>query len=128
MRRPSPRSSAPPPAPPHRSRRAPAARRTRNRARHCPGRRPGSARRSREQPLGAPAVAPRLAGRPQIADAVVEAEGAVLPELEARRHDAETRPVRRPRHLAEAELDAELRHRLLERDAAFARARLLLGP
>src|SRR5689334_25348021 len=61
-------------------------------------------------------------------DAVVQAERAVVPELDAQRRDAPAAPARRARHLAKEVLRGDLGDRLLEREAALQRLRLLAGP
>src|SRR5207244_6153162 len=76
-----------------------------------------------------PHFAPGLVG-PLAAefDAVVQAERAVVPELEPLWRNAPAAPARRPRHLADDVLGGDQRDRLLERKAAFQRLRLLAGP
>src|SRR4029077_7714864 len=51
-----------------------------------------------------------------------------VPELDCERSNAKTRPVRRPRHLADMEARGLERDRLLQRKPAFERARLLRCP
>src|SRR5262245_10997507 len=59
---------------------------------------------------------------------LVQPEGAILPELEGQRRNAEARPVGWPRHFAEREAGRVFGNRFLESKAAFERARLLRGP
>src|SRR3546814_1887460 len=66
--------------------------------------------------------------RARVDQAVVQTESAVLPELDEPRGQAEARPVRRPRHLADGVLGGEQRHPLLQLEAALQRPRLLAGP
>ena len=61
-------------------------------------------------------------------DPVMQAERPVVPELDLHRHDAVAGPVRRARHGAERVFRAVERDRLLEREPAFQRARLLARP
>ena len=61
-------------------------------------------------------------------DAVVQAEGARLPELDLDRREAEARPVGRPGNLADGEFRRERGDRLLQREARFQRTRLLACP
>src|SRR6188472_1226172 len=66
---------------------------------------------------------PRLAQtRAPELDAIVEAEGPVVPEFDRDRHDPIPGPVRRTRHRAKGVLRGVDRDRLLEREAAFERA------
>src|SRR5258708_39659397 len=68
--------------------------------------------------------------RPRAAefDAVVQAERAVVPELELRRQNAPAAPARRARDFADDVLGRDLCNRLFERKTAFQRLRLLRGP
>ena len=59
---------------------------------------------------------------------VVQAERAVLPELDQQRLQAEARPVRRPRHLADDVPGREFGDALLQREAALERPRLVRRP
>ena len=61
-------------------------------------------------------------------DAVVQAEGAVMPELDGDGHNAKAGPVRRARHGADGIFCGVDGNGLLEREAAFERAGLLAGP
>ena len=61
-------------------------------------------------------------------DAVVQPKRPLLPELDLLRDDAVTRPVRRPRHRADRRISRYSAHRLLEREAAFERSRLVARP
>ena len=58
----------------------------------------------------------------------MQARGAVLPKLDARRRDAEAGPELRPRHLADAEFESEFGDPALEREQAFKRRRLARCP
>src|SRR3954468_13191194 len=72
---------------------------------------------------------PRLAqARPSELDAIVEAEGPVVPELHRDRHDAVAGPVRRGGHGATCVFRRVDRNRLLEGEPAFQRTRLLARP
>src|SRR6266702_966698 len=76
-----------------------------------------------------PRLGPWLAGRVTAKfDAVVEAEWAVVPELDARGRDAPAAPARRPRHLADNVFGRDLGDRLLEGEAALQLLRLLARP
>src|SRR5436189_1906648 len=76
-----------------------------------------------------PHLAPGLAGGVATEfDAVVQAERAVVPELEAQRIDPPATPASRPRHLADHVFGRYLCNRLLEGKAALQRLRLLAGP
>src|SRR3546814_16118990 len=66
--------------------------------------------------------------RARVDQAVVQTESAVLPELDEPRRQAEARPVRRPRPLADGVLGGEQRHPLLQLEAALQRPRLLAVP
>src|SRR3546814_15884206 len=79
--------------------------------------------RSRVESLRRPALR-----RARVDQAVVQTESAVLPELDEPRGQAEARPVRRPRHLADGVLGGEQRHPPLQLEAALQRPRLLAGP
>src|SRR6188474_309052 len=81
-------------------------------------------RASRIQPHFAPGLVGPLAAE---FDAVVQAERAVVPELEALRRDAPAAPARRPRHLADDVFGGDQRDRLLEGKPALQRLRLLAG-
>src|SRR3954454_10203603 len=61
-------------------------------------------------------------------DAIVEAEGPVVPELHRDRHDAIAGPVRRARHGADCVFGRVDRYRLLEGEPAFQWTRLLTRP
>src|SRR5205814_3571397 len=81
-------------------------------------------------PDGSSWIKPRLAPRlTQSAaaefDAVVQAVGPVLPELDDQGTEPKARPVRRTRHRADGEFRHVQRHRFFERHAAFQRSRLL---
>src|SRR6185437_14531689 len=54
-------------------------------------------------------------------DAVVQAEGTVVPELEVTGGNAPAAPARRARHLADHVLRRDFRNGLLEGEAAFQR-------
>src|SRR5262249_45083907 len=72
---------------------------------------------------------PGLARRgPAVFQPVVQAERAVLPELDQQRLHAEARPVGRPRHLADHILGGHRRDALFQRKAAFQRSRLVGRP
>src|SRR5262245_53460982 len=72
---------------------------------------------------------PRLAeSRTPELDAVVQAEGPVVPELDRDRHDAVARPVRRARHRANRVFRGVNGDRLFKGKPAFQRARLLARP
>src|SRR5690242_12635123 len=58
----------------------------------------------------------------------MQAERALLPELDRERHEPVARPVRRARHFADREFHRIDRHGLLEGKAAFERRRLLARP
>src|SRR5258708_11718695 len=78
-------------------------------------------------------ITPRLGRwliRPRAAefDAVVQAERAVVPELELGRRTAPAAPARRARYFADDVLGRDLCNRLFERKTAFQRLRLLRGP
>src|SRR4029450_3879160 len=77
------------------------------------------------EPHSAPGLVGPLAAE---FDAVVQAERAVVPELEALRRDAPAAPARRPRPFADDVFGGDQRDRLLERKPAFQRLRLLAGP
>src|SRR5262245_8134548 len=69
-------------------------------------------------------IEPRLAPRRADAvaaelDALVQAERAVFPELDAHWNNSKARPVRRTWHLADGELGCVARDRLLEGKSAF---------
>src|SRR5690606_5883439 len=73
------------------------------------------------------------AGRPAIAIApidqpLMQTERTVLPELDAVRHQQETRPVVRSRHGTDSELRGEFGDALLERETPFKLARLFRRP
>src|SRR3984957_8909108 len=61
-------------------------------------------------------------------DTIVQAERAVVPELELQRRDAPAAPARRARHLANNMFGGELGDRLFKGKTAFQRLRLLAGP
>ncbi len=72
---------------------------------------------------------PRRVGRgPAILQPVVQAERAVLPELDQHGFQAEARPVRRPRHLADDVPGGVLGDALLQGEPALQRPRLVGGP
>src|SRR5436309_14253345 len=72
---------------------------------------------------------PRLAqARSSELDAIVEAEGPVVPELHRDRHDAIAGPVRRARHGADCVFRRVDRNGFLEGEPAFQGTRLLTGP
>src|SRR6266542_2272540 len=72
---------------------------------------------------------PRRVGRgPSIFQPVVQAERAVLPELDQQGFQAEARPVRRPRYLADDMPGGVLGDALLQGEPAFQRPRLVRGP
>src|SRR3954454_6063530 len=76
-----------------------------------------------------PRLGPFLAGRVTAKfDAVVQAEWAVVPELDTRRRDPPAAPARRTRHLADDVLGGDLGDRLLEGEAALELLRLLARP
>src|SRR5712692_989936 len=82
------------------------------------------------QALKASGIEPRLGPwliRPGTAefDTVVEAEGAVVPELELRRRNAPAAPPLRARYLADHVFGRDQSDRLLEGEAALQRLRLL---
>src|ERR1700754_2593600 len=58
----------------------------------------------------------------------MQAEGAVVPELETHRRNAPAAPARRTRHIADYISCRDLGDRLLEREAAFQGLRLLRRP
>src|SRR6185312_5482429 len=64
----------------------------------------------------------------QIDEAIVQAERAVLPELEAVGHDAVSRPVRRARHPPHRVARGDDGDAALERGAARDRPRLVRRP
>src|SRR5262249_56272905 len=76
-----------------------------------------------------PRLGPRRIGRrtPEY-DAVVQAERAVVPELELERRDAPAAPARRPRYLADEMFRRDHSDRLFEREAALQRLALLCSP
>lgn len=74
-----------------------------------------------------PRPIPAFAGANE-ADPVVQAKGPVLPELDRHRSDAEASPIGRARDLSDRVLGGVERDRLLERETALERARLLAGP
>src|SRR5262249_48675953 len=74
------------------------------------------------EPVLAPRLGRRVAGK---LDAVVQAERAVVPELEADRLNAPAAPAGRTRHIADDVFGRDLGNRLLEGEAAFQRLRLL---
>src|SRR5215467_6405121 len=76
-----------------------------------------------------PHFGPRAAGHVAAEfDAVVQAEGAVMPELDPRRRDPPSAPTGRARHFADHVLGRDQSDRLFEGKAAFERLRLLRGP
>src|SRR2546423_6492875 len=86
---------------------------------------PAGAACSRVQAL----LGPRLARpRPPEGDALVQAEGTVVPELHLDGRDAEARPIRRSRDVAERILGGHGGDGLLEREAALPGAGPLRGP
>src|ERR1700761_199264 len=90
---------------------------------------PSPARRGRRPPASwiEAARRPALAGALEH-QALVQAERPVAPELDGARPDPIARPVRRPRHLAQAEARADLGDALLEREAVGEGPRLLRRP
>src|SRR4029450_783187 len=71
---------------------------------------------------------PRRVGRgPAILQPVVQAERTVLPELDAHGFQAEARPMRRPRHLADDVPRRILGDALFQGEPAFQRPRLVRG-
>src|SRR5437764_2770624 len=104
----------PPPRPRRRSPASSGGRRTRQ----C--RKP---QRSRIKPLLSPAL-PRTA----IDDTVVQPERPLMPELDRERHDAEARPVRRPRHWPVPISRIDLRNAPLQLRPALQKTRLIGRP
>ena len=80
---------------------------------------------SRIKPLLLPKVLGCRAGEN---DFIVKPERTVRPEFDRDGHDAIADPIERPWHRAEREFGGILRGRLLQREAAFERTRLLAGP
>src|SRR5262245_42577072 len=83
--------------------------------------------------LGSLWIDPRLASprampiAPEL-DAVVQPERAILPELHDNRIEAVAGPIGRARHRPDGEFRGRQRDRLLERQAALERCRLLARP
>src|SRR4029079_9732741 len=76
----------------------------------------------------APGLAPRLLRRSAAEhDAVVQPEGAVLPELDFERNQPIAAPISRPRHRAVAEILGQALDFSLERRARGERPRLSRG-
>src|ERR1700738_3096847 len=80
---------------------------------------------SRIKPRFGPGLIRRLAAE---FNAIVQSKGPIVPEFETYWCDPPPAPPRRPRHLADEVIGGDLGNRLLERESAFQRLRLLAGP
>src|SRR5690606_41428509 len=80
---------------------------------------------SRTKPRPRPRAGRFLATEP---DPVMQAKRALVPEFHVDRLEPEARPVGRSRNMADCKSRCIPRHRLLQRESAFQRARLFRCP